>query len=41
MKVIIKHIDRMEKGRMKEHLAIANYFLERLRGLLRWKRHHD
>lgn len=30
MKVMINQIDRMGKERMKEHLAIANRFLERL-----------
>jgi hypothetical protein len=30
MQVMIEHIDRTGKGRMKEHLAIANRFLERL-----------
>jgi len=30
MKVMINHIDRMGEGRMKEHLAIANRFFERL-----------
>ena len=30
MKVMINQIDRMGKERMKQHLAIANHFLERL-----------
>jgi hypothetical protein len=30
IKVMINYIDRMGKGRMKEHLAVTNRFLERL-----------
>jgi deoxyribodipyrimidine photolyase-related protein len=29
MKVMVHQIDRMGRARMKEHLAIANRFLER------------
>lgn len=30
MKVMVNQIDRMGKERMKQHLAVANHFLERL-----------
>jgi deoxyribodipyrimidine photolyase-related protein len=30
MKVMINQMDRMGRERMREHLAIANHFLERL-----------